>query len=79
VSTIFRWSAAGFVVQMWDLFVHFIGFRYLEELSKRYRRQMEDMYSSLNRTITKLSNTAKIAEDKVCFLLFESFSTALEA
>lgn len=40
---------------------------------------MEDMYSSLNRTITKLSNTAKIAEDKVCFLLFESFSTALEA
>jgi len=43
---------------------------YLEELSRRYRRQMEEMYSSLNRTISKLSNTAKIAAEQVtvCFL-----------
>lgn len=62
MSPIFTRSAAsGFDISS--------GFRYLEELSKRYRRQMEDMYSSLNRTITKLSNTAKLAEDKVSFLL----------
>ena len=39
--------------------------RYLEELSRRYKRQMEEMYSSLNHTITKLSNTAKIAAEQV--------------
>jgi len=48
--------------------------RYLEELSQRYKRQMDDMYSSLNKTIAKLSNTAKSAEDRVggycCFSLY---------
>jgi len=38
---------------------------YLEELSRRYKRQMEEMYTSLNRTITKLTNTAKIAAEQV--------------
>lgn len=38
--------------------------RYLEELSQRYKRQMEDMHSSLNKTITKLSNMAKTAEER---------------
>ena len=41
-------------------------FRYLEELSKNYKRQMEDMYTSLNKTITKLTNTSKSAEARVC-------------
>jgi len=41
---------------------------YLEELSRRYKRQMEEMYSSLNRTISKLSNTAKIAAEQVIVL-----------
>lgn len=36
--------------------------RYLEELSQRYRRQMEEMYLSLNSTIQKLSNTSSSAE-----------------
>ena len=42
---------------------------YLEELSRRYKRQMEEMYASLNRTISKLSNTAKIAAEQVIVLL----------
>lgn len=36
--------------------------RYLEELSKKYKQRMEDMYVSLNRTIQKLTNTSKTAE-----------------
>ena len=38
--------------------------RYLEELSQRYKRQMEEMYTSLNHTIEKLSDTSKSAEDR---------------
>ena len=36
--------------------------RYLEELSQRYRKRMEDMYKSLNRTIQKLQNMSASAE-----------------
>ena len=42
-----------------------LHFRYLEELSQRYRRQMEQMYLSLNKTIQKLSNTSRTAEQRV--------------
>jgi hypothetical protein len=38
--------------------------RYLEELSQRYKRQMEEMYTSLNRTIEKLTVMSKSAEDR---------------
>ena len=48
--------------------------RYLEELSKNYKRQMEDMYTSLNKTITKLTNTSKSAEARVCFISCLSLS-----
>lgn len=48
-------------------------FRYLEELSQRYRRQMDDMYVSLNKTITKLANTSKSAERRVSGLVYTTF------
>ncbi|ESN95295.1 hypothetical protein HELRODRAFT_193623 [Helobdella robusta] len=37
---------------------------YLEELSQSYKKQSEEMYTSLNKTISKLINTAKSAEDR---------------
>ncbi|XP_076018321.1 SUN domain-containing ossification factor isoform X2 [Genypterus blacodes] len=36
--------------------------RYLEQLSQRYRRQMEEMQKAFNKTIIKLQNTSRIAE-----------------
>ncbi|XP_057697111.1 SUN domain-containing ossification factor isoform X2 [Corythoichthys intestinalis] len=36
--------------------------RYLEELSQRYRKQMEEMQRAFNKTIIKLQNTSRIAE-----------------
>ncbi|XP_060630338.2 SUN domain-containing ossification factor isoform X1 [Anolis sagrei] len=36
--------------------------RYLEELSQRYRKQMEEMQKTFNKTIIKLQNTSRIAE-----------------
>ncbi|XP_018116536.1 SUN domain-containing ossification factor isoform X2 [Xenopus laevis] len=38
--------------------------RYLEELSQRYRKQMEEMQRAFNKTILKLQNTSKIAEEQ---------------
>ncbi|XP_015725221.1 SUN domain-containing ossification factor isoform X3 [Coturnix japonica] len=39
--------------------------RYLEELSQRYRKQMEEMQKAFNKTIIKLQNTSRIAEEQV--------------
>ncbi|CAH6789368.1 Suco [Phodopus roborovskii] len=38
--------------------------RYLEELSQRYRKQMEEMQKAFNKTIVKLQNTSRIAEQQ---------------
>uniref|UniRef100_A0A8D0EFY6 SUN domain-containing ossification factor n=1 Tax=Salvator merianae TaxID=96440 RepID=A0A8D0EFY6_SALMN len=38
--------------------------RYLEELSQRYRKQMEEMQRAFNKTIIKLQNTSHIAEQQ---------------
>ncbi|XP_051802947.1 SUN domain-containing ossification factor isoform X3 [Acanthochromis polyacanthus] len=38
--------------------------RYLEELSQRYRRQMEEMQRAFNKTIIKLQNTSRMAEEQ---------------
>ncbi|XP_022415884.1 SUN domain-containing ossification factor isoform X1 [Delphinapterus leucas] len=38
--------------------------RYLEELSQRYRKQMEEMQKAFNMTIVKLQNTSRIAEEQ---------------
>ncbi|KAL4656015.1 SUN domain-containing ossification factor-like isoform X2 [Arapaima gigas] len=38
--------------------------RYLEELSQRYRKQMEEMQRAFNKTIIKLQNTSKVAEEQ---------------
>ncbi|NXT80622.1 SUCO factor, partial [Zapornia atra] len=38
--------------------------RYLEELSQRYRKQMEEMQKAFNKTIIKLQNTSRIAEEQ---------------
>ncbi|KAM4605479.1 SUN domain-containing ossification factor [Polymixia lowei] len=38
--------------------------RYLEQLSQRYRKQMEEMQRAFNKTIIKLQNTSKIAEEQ---------------
>nr|XP_028588022.1 SUN domain-containing ossification factor isoform X3 [Podarcis muralis] len=38
--------------------------RYLEELSQRYRKQMEEMQKAFNKTIIKLQNTSHIAEQQ---------------
>ncbi|XP_032770537.1 SUN domain-containing ossification factor isoform X4 [Rattus rattus] len=38
--------------------------RYLEELSQRYRKQMEEMQKAFNKTIVKLQNTSRIAEEQ---------------
>nr|XP_020506741.1 SUN domain-containing ossification factor-like isoform X1 [Labrus bergylta] len=38
--------------------------RYLEQLSQRYRKQMEEMQKAFNKTIIKLQNTSKIAEEQ---------------
>ncbi|KAF6738320.1 SUN domain-containing ossification factor [Oryzias melastigma] len=38
--------------------------RYLEELSQRYRKQMEEMQRAFNKTITKLQNTSRIAAEQ---------------
>ncbi|XP_038269202.1 SUN domain-containing ossification factor isoform X3 [Dermochelys coriacea] len=38
--------------------------RYLEELSQRYRKQMEEMQKAFNKTIVKLQNTSTIAEEQ---------------
>ncbi|KAJ8388470.1 hypothetical protein AAFF_G00133460 [Aldrovandia affinis] len=38
--------------------------RYLEELSQSYRKQMEEMQRAFNKTIIKLQNTSRIAEEQ---------------
>ncbi|XP_014875970.1 SUN domain-containing ossification factor isoform X2 [Poecilia latipinna] len=38
--------------------------RYLEELSQRYRKQMEEMQKAFNKTIIKLQNTSRIAQEQ---------------
>uniref|UniRef100_S4R5K5 SUN domain-containing protein n=1 Tax=Petromyzon marinus TaxID=7757 RepID=S4R5K5_PETMA len=38
--------------------------RYLEELSQRYRKQMEEMQKAFNKTIIKLQNTSRLAEEQ---------------
>ncbi|XP_047230471.1 SUN domain-containing ossification factor isoform X2 [Girardinichthys multiradiatus] len=38
--------------------------RYLEELSQRYRKQMEEMQKGFNKTIIKLQNTSRIAQEQ---------------
>ncbi|XP_077309121.1 SUN domain-containing ossification factor isoform X3 [Lithobates pipiens] len=38
--------------------------RYLEELSQRYRKQMEEMQRAFNKTILKLQNTSRLAEEQ---------------
>ncbi|XP_035618974.2 SUN domain-containing ossification factor-like isoform X2 [Oncorhynchus keta] len=38
--------------------------RYLEQLSQRYRRQMEEMQRAFNQTIIKLQNTSRKAEEQ---------------
>ncbi|XP_071005628.1 SUN domain-containing ossification factor-like isoform X4 [Oncorhynchus clarkii lewisi] len=38
--------------------------RYLEELSQRYRKQMEEMQRAFNKTIIKLQNTSRIAGEQ---------------
>ncbi|XP_044295355.1 SUN domain-containing ossification factor isoform X3 [Varanus komodoensis] len=38
--------------------------RYLEELSQRYRKQMEEMQKAFNKTIVKLQNTSRLAEQQ---------------
>ncbi|XP_027875351.1 SUN domain-containing ossification factor isoform X3 [Xiphophorus couchianus] len=38
--------------------------RYLEQLSQRYRKQMEEMQRAFNKTIVKLQNTSRIAEEQ---------------
>ncbi|XP_066482095.1 SUN domain-containing ossification factor isoform X2 [Tiliqua scincoides] len=38
--------------------------RYLEELSQRYRKQMDEMQKAFNKTIIKLQNTSRIAEQQ---------------
>uniref|UniRef100_A0A8P4GBV0 SUN domain containing ossification factor n=1 Tax=Dicentrarchus labrax TaxID=13489 RepID=A0A8P4GBV0_DICLA len=38
--------------------------RYLEELSQRYRKQMEEMQRAFNKTIIKLQNTSRSAEEQ---------------
>ncbi|XP_068196500.1 SUN domain-containing ossification factor-like isoform X2 [Antennarius striatus] len=38
--------------------------RYLEQLSQRYRRQMEEMQKAFNKTIMKLQNTSRMAEEQ---------------
>ncbi|XP_072219172.1 SUN domain-containing ossification factor-like isoform X1 [Leuresthes tenuis] len=38
--------------------------RYLEQLSQRYRKQMEEMQRAFNKTIIKLQNTSRIAEEQ---------------
>nr|XP_045045466.2 SUN domain-containing ossification factor isoform X3 [Desmodus rotundus] len=38
--------------------------RYLEELSQRYRKQMEEMQKAFNKTIVKLQNTSRIAAEQ---------------
>ncbi|XP_053101732.1 SUN domain-containing ossification factor isoform X2 [Hemicordylus capensis] len=38
--------------------------RYLEELSQRYRKQMEEMQKAFNKTIMKLQNTSRLAEQQ---------------
>lgn len=37
-------------------------------LSFRYRKQMEEMQKAFNKTIIKLQNTSRIAEEQVCFV-----------
>ena len=38
--------------------------QYLEELSQRYRRQMDEMQKNFNQTIFKLNETSKSAAEK---------------
>uniref|UniRef100_A0A8C4X0G3 SUN domain-containing protein n=1 Tax=Eptatretus burgeri TaxID=7764 RepID=A0A8C4X0G3_EPTBU len=38
--------------------------RYLEELSQRYRKQMEEMQKAFNKTIIKLQNTSRSAQEQ---------------
>ncbi|XP_053486131.1 SUN domain-containing ossification factor-like [Ictalurus furcatus] len=38
--------------------------RYLEQLSQRYRKQMDEMQKAFNKTIIKLQNTSRMAEEQ---------------
>ncbi|XP_066293433.1 SUN domain-containing ossification factor-like [Branchiostoma lanceolatum] len=38
--------------------------RYLEELSQRYRKQMDEMQKAFNKTISKLTNNSRKAEER---------------
>ncbi|XP_016386117.1 SUN domain-containing ossification factor isoform X1 [Sinocyclocheilus rhinocerous] len=38
--------------------------RYLEQLSQRYRKQVEEMQKAFNKTIIKLQNTSRMAEEQ---------------
>ncbi|XP_059420203.1 SUN domain-containing ossification factor-like isoform X4 [Carassius carassius] len=38
--------------------------RYLEQLSQRYRKQVEEMQKAFNKTILKLQNTSRMAEEQ---------------
>ncbi|XP_060088536.1 SUN domain-containing ossification factor isoform X1 [Heteronotia binoei] len=38
--------------------------RYLEELSQRYRKQMDEMQKAFNKTIIQLQNTSRLAEQQ---------------
>ncbi|XP_010866802.3 SUN domain-containing ossification factor isoform X2 [Esox lucius] len=38
--------------------------RYLEQLSQRYRRQMEEMQRAFNKTVLKLQHTSRMAEEQ---------------
>ncbi|KAF4117020.1 SUN domain-containing ossification factor-like isoform X2 [Onychostoma macrolepis] len=38
--------------------------RYLEQLSQRYRKQVEEMQRAFNKTIIKLQNTSRMAEEQ---------------
>ncbi|KAH6945690.1 hypothetical protein HPB50_009624 [Hyalomma asiaticum] len=40
--------------------------QYLEELSRRYRHQMDDMQRAFNRTVNALNKTAQKAAEKAC-------------
>ncbi|XP_061752824.1 SUN domain-containing ossification factor-like isoform X2 [Nerophis ophidion] len=55
--------------------------RYLEQLSQRYRKQMEEMQKAFNQTIIKLQNTSRIAEEQdqrqsesihLCCIIYDS-------
>lgn len=47
------------------LFILFCFINFLVSVSYRYRKQMEEMQRAFNKTIIKLQNTSRIAEEQV--------------